>query len=188
MTNPMHLLLTPAEARAVPRVLIAVGRRYVQHVNRTCGRTGTLWDSRYKSSLVQAETYLLLCQRYIELNPVRAAMVADPADYPWSSYRANALGESDPILTPHLLYLALGSEPSERRETYRALFCGALEDAPLAAVRLALNQSQPLGNDRFYAEIETVTGHRREPRARCRPRKEPLDDRAPDLRQQELPP
>ncbi len=131
--------------------------------------------------------YLLLCQRYIELNPVRTGMVEDPADYPWSSYRANALGEADPILTPHPLYLALGSEPSERRETYRARFCGALEDAPLAAVCLALNQSQPLGNDRFYAEIEAVTGHRREPRKRGRPRKEPVDDKVPDLRQQELP-
>jgi REP element-mobilizing transposase RayT len=114
MTNHVHLLLTPADARSVPRVLIAVGRRYVQRINRTYGRTGTLWDSRYKSSLVQAETYLLLCQRYIELNPVRAAMVADPADYPWSSYRANALGERNPILSPHRLYLAFAGDTGER--------------------------------------------------------------------------
>ncbi len=186
MTNHVHLLLTPADARAVPRVLIAVGRRYVQHVNRTYGRTGTLWDSRYKSSLVQAETYLLLCQRYIELNPVRAGMVTDPSDWPWSSYRANALGERSAILAPHPLYLALGSAPGERREAYRNLFRDALEDAPLADLRLALNQNQPLGNDRFYAEIEAVTGHRREPRKRGRPKKQPIDDPAPDLRQQEL--
>ena len=92
MTNHIHLLLTPSDARSAPRLLIAVGRRYVQHIDRTYGRTGTLWDSRCKSSLVQAETYLLLCQRYIELNPVRTGMIADPADYRWSSDRANAPG------------------------------------------------------------------------------------------------
>ena len=87
MTNHVHLLVTPASAGSIPRVIIAVGRRYVQYVNHSYRRTGTLWDSRYKSSLVQAETHLLLCQRYIELNPVRATMVADPAEYRWSSYR-----------------------------------------------------------------------------------------------------
>ena len=187
MTNHVHLLLTPQDANAVPRVPIAVGRRYVQHINRAYGRTGTLWDSRYKSSLVQAETYLLLCQRYIELNPVRAGMVADPAEYSWSSYRANALGEPNPILTPHPLYLALGPEPGERLEAYRNLFRIALADAPLADLRLALNQNQPLGNDRFYAEIEAVTGQRREPRKRGRPKKEPPEERLADKRQQELP-
>jgi REP element-mobilizing transposase RayT len=80
MTNHVHLLMTPERASAIPRFIMAVGRRYVQYINHTYGRTGTLWDSRYKSSLVQAETYLLLCQRYIELNPVRASMVSDPAD------------------------------------------------------------------------------------------------------------
>jgi putative transposase len=187
MTNHVHLLLTPPDARSVPRLLIAVGRRYVQHINRTYGRTGTLWDSRYKSSLVQAETYLLLCQRYIELNPVRAGMIADPADYRWSSYRANALGEPNTILTPHPLYLALAADSGERHEAYRALFRTALEDAPLADLRLALNQNQPLGNDRFYAKIEAVTGQRREPRKRGRPRKRPAEDSLPDLQQQELP-
>jgi len=92
MTNHVHLLLTPKKAEAVPRLIISLGRRYVQYINRSYRRTGTLWDSRYKSSLVQAETYLLACQRYIELNPVRAAMVEDPAHYRWTSYRANALG------------------------------------------------------------------------------------------------
>lgn len=101
MTNHVHLLLTPEEVERVPQVLISVGRRYVQYVNHTYGRTGTLWDGRYKSSLVQAETYLLFCHRYVELNPVRAGMVADPARYRWSSYRANALGEADTLVTPH---------------------------------------------------------------------------------------
>jgi putative transposase len=96
MTNHVHLLLTPKNAEAVPKLIISLGRRYVQYVNRTYRRTGTLWDSRYKSSLVQAETYLLSAQRYIELNPVRAAMVADPAHYRWTSYRTNALVSKPP--------------------------------------------------------------------------------------------
>lgn len=121
MTNQVHLLVTPASAESIPRVIIAVGRRYVQYVNHSYRRTGTLWDSRYKSSLVQAETYLLSCQRYIEMNPVRAAMVADPAEYPWSSYRHHALGVPNDILSPHDLYTALGHSDLARQQAYRAL-------------------------------------------------------------------
>jgi putative transposase len=137
--------------------------------------------------LVQARTYLVLCQRYIEFNPVRAGMIGDPADYPWSSYRAKALGEPNPLRRPHPIYLAFEAEPGQRYAAYRDLFGCALEDAPLAALRLALNQNQPAGNDRFYAEIEAVTGHRREPRKRGRPRKAPVEEPAPDLGQRELP-
>ncbi len=99
----------------MPQVLISVGRLCVQHVNHTYGRTGTLWHGCYESSLVQAETYLLLCHRYVELNPVRAGMVADPALYRWSSCRTNALGELDVLLTPHPLYLGLGDDEDARR-------------------------------------------------------------------------
>jgi putative transposase len=173
MINHVHLLLTPRKAQAVPKLLISLGRRYVQYVNRSYRRTGTLWDSRYKSSLIQAETYLLACQRYIELNPVRAAMVEDPAHYRWSSYRANALGQPDALLTPHPLYLSIGRDPKERQATYRALFRGQMERAAIDDIRLALNQSQPLGNERFYAKIERMTGVRREARPRGRPRREP---------------
>lgn len=107
MTNHVHLLLTPRDAKAVPKLIIALGRRYVQYINTTYRRTGTLWDSRYKSSLIQAETYLLACQRYIELSPVHAAMVDDPAHYRWTSYRMNALAQASPLITPHTLYSAL---------------------------------------------------------------------------------
>jgi putative transposase len=161
-TNHVHLLLTPEHAARMPQVLISVGRRYVQYINHTYRRSGTLWDGRYKSSLVQAETYLLFCQRYIELNPVRASMVTDPSDYRWSSYRANGLGERDTLLTPHPLYLALGADDDARRASYRDLFRNALDDAPLAALRMALNQDQPMGNERFYREIEVMTGQPRE--------------------------
>lgn len=100
MTNHVHLLLTPRKAEAIPRLIISMGRRYVQYINTTYRRTGTLWDSRYKSSLIQAETYLLDCMRYIELNPVRTAMVDDPAHYRWTSYRANGLGKAKRLSRP----------------------------------------------------------------------------------------
>ncbi len=127
-------------------------------------------SSRYKSSLVQAETYLLACQRYIEMNPVRAAMVEDPAHYRWTSYRANGLGHPDARLTPHQLYQGLSRSDKERQANYRALFRAQLDRAAIDDIRLALNQSQPLGNARFYAKIEQMTGIRREARPRGRPR------------------
>ena len=173
MSNHVHLLLTPRKAQDVPKLIISLGRRYVQYVNRSHGRTGTLWDSRYKSSLVHAETYLLACQRYIELNPVRAAMVEDPAHYRWTSYRSNALGQPDPRLTPHSLYLSLGRGDKDRQAAYRALFRAQLDRAAIDDIRLALHQSQPLGNARFHDRIEKMTGIRREARRRGRPRLAP---------------
>ena len=171
MTNHVHLLMTPPESGAVAKLVISLGRRYVQYVNRTYRRTGTLWDSRYKSSLVQADAYLLLCQRYVELNPVRAGMVDDPAHYRWSSYRANGLGQADKLLTPHPLYASLGRSESERLEAYRALFRTELDAEAISDIRLALNQGQALGGSRFIDEIERATGQRREIRPRGRPRK-----------------
>jgi putative transposase len=172
MANHVHLLLTPKRAEAVPRLIISLGRRYVQYINRTYHRTGTLWDSRYKSSLVQADAYLLACQRYIELNPVRAAMVDDPAHYRWTSYRANALGQTDSRLSPHDVYLSLGHTDKAREAAYRALFRHTLDQAAMEDIRLALSQNQPLGNSRFLARIEKMTGVRREARPRGRPRQE----------------
>ena len=175
MTNHVHLLLTPKKADAVQKLVISLGRRYVQYINRSYRRTGTLWDSRYKSSSIQAETYLLAYQRYIELNPVRAAMVDDPAHYRWTSYRANGLGQADAHLTPHPLYLALGNTDKARQAAYRDLFRAQLDRAAIDDIRLALNQSQPLGNERFYAKIEKVTGIRREARPIGRPRRDDVD-------------
>jgi len=146
MTNHVHLLLTPPSSQAVSQLVMSLGRRYVQYINKAYRRTGTLWDSRYKSSLVHADDYLLLCQRYIELNPVRAGMVDDPAQYRWSSYRANGLGQADDLLTPHALYLGLDKDAQERQAVYRALFRPELEQEALADIRLALNQGQPLNH------------------------------------------
>ena len=135
---------------------------------------------------VQADTYLLACQRYIELNPVRTGMVSDPGDYPWSSYRANALGRADAVRSPHPLYLALAADDASRRAVYRDLFRTALDDAPLADLRMALNRGQPIGNSRFYAKIEAMTGQRRELRKRGHPRKRSDKKPLADTGQQEL--
>ena len=190
MTNHVHLLLTPSTVQAVSQLVISLGRRYVQYINKTYGRTGTLWDSRYKSSLVHADDYLLLCQRYIELNPVRAGMVDDPAQYRWSSYRANGLGQTDDLLTPHALYLELSkgveNEPDPfagRQAAYRALFRPELENEALADIRLALNQGQPLGKGRFLDQVEQMTGRRCEVRPRGRPRKREFLESSADAQQ-----
>jgi putative transposase len=124
----------------------------------------------HKSSLIQAETYLLACQRYIELSPVRAAMVDDPAHYRWTNYRYNALGQANPYIAPHPLYLAIELDEAKRGVAYRDLFRTQLDDKAIDDIRLALNQSQPLGNSRFYARIEDATGQRREARPRGRSR------------------
>lgn len=171
MTNHVHLLLTPSDAHAIPELVISLGRRYVQYINRSYRRTGTLWDSRYKSSIVQTETYFIACQRYIELNPVRAAMVEDPAHYRWSSYRHHAFGQPNPLLSPRSEYLALGLKAEARREAYRELFRQALDQNVIADIRIALDQGQPLGDARLYDMIERATGRRREARPRGRPRK-----------------
>ena len=171
MTNHVHLLLTPPAPKAVSALVISLGRRYVHYINKTYRRTGTLWDSRYKSSLVQGDAYLLLCQRYIELNPVRAAMVDDPAHYRWSSYRANGLGQVDPLLTPHTVYSGLGTRDADRLAAYRSLFRPELDAEAVADIRLALNQGQALGDSRFLKRIELATGQRREAKPRGRPKK-----------------
>ena len=151
---------------------MSIGRRYVQYINRTYGRTGTLWDSRYKSSVVHADSYLLTCQRYIELNPVRTAMVDDPAHYRWSSYRHNALGQPDSRLSPHLVYTAMAASDKARQTAYRALFRAELASEAIDDIRLALNQNQPIGSNRFHNQIEKKLGVRREARPRGRPRLE----------------
>jgi putative transposase len=145
MTNHVHLLLSPSEDDSVSTMMQRLGRRYVLYFNRRHGRTGTLWEGRFRSSLVQDERYLMICHRYIELNPVRACMVDAPSDYPWSSYRANALGQQDSLLTPHLLYTRLGSDSMTRQTAYQQQFNEALSDETLAQVRQAGNSNRPLG-------------------------------------------
>ena len=137
-----------------------LGQRYVQYVNRTYRRSGTLWEGRFRSCLTQEEHYLLACYRYIELNPVRAGMVEHPAEYPWSSYRANAQGESNDLLKFHPLYKTLGSNSGKREAAYRELFRYELEPELVDEIRLATNSNYALGNSRFQAQVEAVLGRR----------------------------
>lgn len=161
MTNHVHLLLTPTTAGAPARLMQSLGRRYVQYANRQYRRSGSLWEGRYKSSVVQTEAYLLACMRYIELNPVRAAMVVDPSDYRWSSYRANGLAQFDARLTPHPVYFGLNVEPSARCTAYRALFRPQLDLDAASEVREALKLGMPLGSQRFAATVCAQLGVRR---------------------------
>lgn len=160
MTNHVHLLLTGATAEGPSLLMKHLGQRYVQYVNRTYGRSGTLWEGRFRSSLVQDAVYLLVCHRYIELNPVRAGMVPEPAAYAWSSHRANAGLEDSDVVTPHVEYLALGATPIDRADAYRQLFDEALATDDLNEVRSAVNGGFAFGNDRFKLEIESMLGKR----------------------------
>jgi len=168
MTNHVHLLMTPTSASGIAKVMQSVGRRYVRRFNDTYERTGTLWEGRYKATLVDSEQYFLACHRYIELNPVRAGLVGDPRDYAWSSYRANALGAADPLVTPHERYLGLGTTVTDRQRAYREL-CRALPDSTLANIREATNKGWALGGKRFRDEMATLLARRTHPRPRGRP-------------------
>lgn len=162
MTNHVHLLVTPTDEKGVSRMMQGLGRKYVQHFNYTYGRSGTLWEGRYKSTLVDAENYLLTVYRYIELNPVRANMVEHASEYPWSSYRGNALGKSIELLSAHPSYQRLGESDEMRQSAYRALFHGRMMELDLKTIREATNKAWALGDDRFKAKIEEKTGRRSE--------------------------
>jgi putative transposase len=170
MSNHVHLLVTPGTAGAPAAMMKALGQRYVQYVNRRYCRTGSLWEGRYRSCLVQHERYLLTCQRYIELNPVRAQMVTHPADYRWSSYRANAHGEASEVITPHPVYAALGGHIVAREIAYRELFNAALPTGVLNKVRRATNGNFALGNKGFIDEMAKTLGRTVSPRTGGRPR------------------
>ncbi len=170
MTNHVHLLVTPYLPGGVSNMMQSVGRRYVRYFNREYGRSGTLWEGRFKSSLVQSELYLLQCQRYIELNPVRAGMVADPAQYPWSSYQRHAFGKSIGMSTPHDVYLSLGDIDSQRQSAYQALFRSHVDDVLIKDIRMAVNKGLALGGERFKDEIERLHHQRVRPAKMGRPR------------------
>lgn len=154
MTNHVHLLMTPWESEGVSLVFRDLGRDYVRQFNRRYGRTGTLWEGRFKSSLVDSENYLLACYRYIELNPVRACMVKDPSEYHWSSFRTNALGESDELVVPHYLWRALGKDQNERLDAYRSLFGTTINSEEIQAIRDGLNKGLPTGHRSFTRSLE----------------------------------
>jgi len=154
MTNHVHLLITPYKEGVLAKLMQMVGRYYVQYFNNSYCRTGTLWEGRYKSTVVDSDNYALICYRYIELNPVRAGMVLHSADYPWSSYRFNALGEVNVNITEHPLYLSLAGTAELRMTQYRSLFEGHLSATHIESIRDATSKSWVLGNDLFKKKIE----------------------------------
>ena len=147
------------------------GRYYVQYYNYCYRRTGTLWEGRYKATLIDSEAYLLTCMRYIELNPVRAGMAVDPSDYPWSSYHHNALGQANDLVVPHPEYQRLGESSESRQAAYRELFKRQLSENSITDIREATNKAWVLGNDRFKQRIQEQLGRRVEPKARGGDRK-----------------
>jgi putative transposase len=140
-----------------------------------------LWEGRYKSSLIDSEAYLLACMRYIELNPLRANMVAHPGEYRYSSYAANAQGLANPLLTPHPLYLQLGADPVSRQHHYRELFRQHMEHTTIHDIREALNQELVLGRDDFKDRIEQMTKRQARPGQSGRPRHGGVEEPAADF-------
>ena len=174
MTNHVHLLLTPEESDSAALLMKHLGQRYVQYINRTYRRSGTLWEGRFKSCLTQDETYVLTCHRYIELNLVRANMINHPREYPWSSYRANAEGWESSLLTPHPEYRRLGQSEFERQTAYQSLFRAHLDPDTLKAIRTATNGNYVLGDNRFQEYIARMLNRRVTPGKSGRPCKEKI--------------
>ncbi len=186
MTNHVHLLLTPEKTGSTSLMLQDLGRKYVPVVNRHHDRTGTLWEGRFRSNLVDSETYLLTCHRYIELNPVRAGMVARPADYPWTSHRHYARTNIDPMVKEHRVFTELGSTAEDRCHNFLELFGSQVNDAELDQLRTAVNKGWALGSDAFLDRMEAMVGRSVRPPRRGRPRKENDSVRQPAASQEEM--
>ena len=154
MTNHVHLLVTPWQDNGVSRMMQSLGRYYVRYFDQKYRRSGTLWEGRFKSGLVESSDYLLRCDQYIELNPVRAQMVDDPSDYMWSSYQCNTMGRQSKLVTPHEIYRSLGNTLDERLINYRGLFRCQLGRDVLNEIRLSVNQGLVFGSEQFKDEIQ----------------------------------
>lgn len=163
MTNHVHLLMTAYSTDGISQVMQNLGRYYVRYINQTYQRTGTLWEGRFKSTLVDTERYLLTLYRYIELNPVRAKMVAHPAAYPWSSYHCNGGNKNITLIKPHALYLALGNTEVERKLAYQNLFTSRLSDYTIQTIRDTTNKSWVLGDEKFIKKISKALSRRAKP-------------------------
>jgi putative transposase len=174
MTNHVHLLVTPENEGGLSRFMQALGRRYVRWFNDRHQRTGTLWEGRFRSTVIAADRYLLACMRYIELNPVRAGLSATPAEYRWSS-NAHHLGRAvDPLITDHALFWALGNTPFERQSAYLQLFELAVPDDQLSELRRATNRGWALTTVDGSAGTHASSSQFAAPRPRGRPRTRPV--------------
>ena len=171
MTNHVHLLVTPSGPGAIGEMMQDLGRRYVRIINSIHRRTGTLWEGRFRSSLVDSESYLLTCHRYIELNPVRAGLVSDPASYPWSSHLHYAADRSDGVITEHPVYVGLAASRSDRQAAYRSLFAASLDAGLVAQIREAINTDSAFVSETFIDDAEARLGRPVRPPTRGRPAK-----------------
>ena len=160
MTNHVHLLMTPLSKDGASRCMQMLGNKYVRYINGAYRRTGTLWEGRFKSALIDSDHYLLTCYRYIELNPVRANMVLLPGDYRWSSYHYNALGQADALVKPHSGYVDLGQGDTERRQLYLGLFDNCIDKEKLLLIRKSTQSGAIIGGDVFKEKIEAVLQRR----------------------------
>ena len=170
MSDHVHLLASPGAENSIPRTLQSLGRRYVQYFNHKYENTGTLWEGRYRATVLDSKQYLLTCSRYIELNGVRAGLVGKPGEYDWSSYARNALGQEDPLISEHREYkkLAAGGKPAYK--VYRSLFKKPVSDVELAMIRDSTNKGWALGDEKFARKIEKTGGRRAIQLPRGRPR------------------
>jgi putative transposase len=171
MTNHVHLLITPESTGSAGDLMKRLGQRYVQYINRTYRRSGTLWEGRFRSCMTGEESYVLGCYRYIELNPVRAGVVEHPSEYRWSSYRANAQHEANVLIEPHETYQALGADHEARMTAYRDLFRCRLDPEIIDQIRNSTNGNYALGSPLFQEEIAEMLGRRVMPGKSGRPRK-----------------
>jgi putative transposase len=171
MSNHVHLLVTPSESGAIGAMMQDLGRRYVRVINTIHGRTGTLWEPRFRSSLVDSEAYLLTCHRYIELNPVRAGVVSDPVAYAWSSHGHYATQHVNPLITEHAVYLRLGGTRFERQAAFRSMFAESLEERLVLQIRTAINTDSALGSETFMDDAEGKLGRSVRAPTRGRPAK-----------------
>jgi putative transposase len=160
MGNHFHLLATPQTDKGLPAMMQAVGRSYVRYFNRRYQRSGTLWEGRYRSTIVQSERYLLACMAYIDLNPVRAGMVANLGDYPWSGYAHSMGRRNDPLVTPHALYWQLGNTPFAREAAYGALVLAGIGGQDQAQISQSVHSGWALGGADFIAVLQESTDRR----------------------------
>ncbi|MGY0558027.1 transposase [Lysobacter sp. A421] len=180
MDNHVHLLVSAAVTGAVSRMIQSLGRRYVRAFNHKYARTGTLWEGRFRSCLVDSDRYLLTCLRYIELNPVRAGLAALPWEYRWSSVHANLGLQPCPLLQPHPSFIALGADAAIRVARYRAVLMEPLDQDQLNAVREHMRQERALGSPRFQAMLEKTLQRPVRVRSVGRPAKAAADAHALD--------
>lgn len=171
MPNHVHLLVSPSDATGLGKMMQWIGRYYVPYFNHKYQRVGTLWQGRYRASVIDSEQYFMTCSRYIELNPVRAELAADPANYPWSSCSHHIGTRTDPYITDHSLYWRLGNTPFEREAAYKALVEQALTTAEMQIIQGTTLKGWALGSEQFKTGLERQVKRRVQPGKRGRPRK-----------------